>query len=86
MKISDKKIVTQVPLLAMSGMSVYPFNAMNNEFINHVKKIKIMEILCKIFKDRKLTNSPSTRDISRTSIHIFQSGKVTNNNFSGGIK
>lgn len=46
----------------------------------------MMEILCRIFKDRKLTNNPSTRDISRTSIHIFQSEKVTNNNFSGGIK
>lgn len=45
-----------------------------------------MEILCRIFKDRKLTNYPSNGDINRTSIHIFQSKKVTNNNFSGGIK
>lgn len=37
-KITDKIIVTQVPLLTMSGMSVHPFNAMNNEFINHVKE------------------------------------------------
>lgn len=46
----------------------------------------MMEILCRIFKDRKLTNYPSTGDISRTSLPIFQSEKVANNNFSDGIK
>lgn len=36
--IRNKKIVTQVPLLTVSGMSVHPFIAIKNELINHVKE------------------------------------------------